>query len=80
MRTHFAEKSKRGRIDLTRIGRLEIHEQAIAHKDDLLTPEYAGEILNVDPLPPPEPMPHVREKVNVFEIIRNTLNIKKYLP
>lgn len=73
LRTHFKDRSKRNRIDLTMIGRFELLEPAIAHADELLTPEYAGEILNAPPLSVPPPRPYVRQEVSVWGVIVSTI-------
>lgn len=81
MRTHYKEKSKKNRLDLTLVGRYEIHSEALATKDEWLKAKYPeAEIL--EPYSPQETKLPVYQKgrINYWQIIINALNPKQYLP
>lgn len=76
-RTHFKEKSKRNRIDLTMIGREELIAPALAHKDEWLKAKFPeAEIVDPYTEPPqtiPTFYPDTRPKFSFLEIIKNEL-------
>lgn len=82
MRTHFKERSKRNRVDLTHIGRYEIIAPAIAGKDQWIKEKYPEAVI-ITPLedlfvPPPKMTP--KEKREMFTRIKIVNLIKGLLP
>lgn len=82
MRTHFKEKSKRGRIDLTMVGRYEMIEPAIATKDQWLAEKYpeARIVEKLEDLFIPLPTFTAEEKIELWKRINLIKFIKSLAP
>ena len=76
-RTHYKEKSKCGRIDLTDVGRYEIIVPAITHKDQWLKEKFPEAVI-LDTLPPlevplPRFSPSTRATVSIWGAMKKEL-------
>lgn len=72
MRTHFKDRSKRNRIDLTLVGRYELLEPAIANKDTQKFPEARiCEPYTAPSQPLPTFYPETRARWSLWKVIIN---------